>query len=239
MKPQTNLDGVRARTEIVDYLRQTWSDQSIRAYLAHRDIDQYDRPERQAGPDGAAFLDRVPLSAWHQGMTLWHVSEPSETTAWVTHVRPEHGVPAWLARVLTKGGEGTVRREADSPGPAGLMVQIPGVDWFALAREHEDVELSAPWEPPTLDNIEQAWQLLDGAARVMEVHVAPHLDTPGQWALEVGMLAAAGLSPETVQRVSTLLAARDGGERVAMFPPVVGVLTRDGAAPLSSWALYE
>ena len=240
-KPQTDLDGVIARTEIVEYLRQTWSDESIRAYLAHRSIDQYDRPDRQGerdGVSGAEFLDRVPLSSWHQGMTLWHVSEPAEKHAWVTHVRDEHGVPAWLARVLNGGGEGTVRREVDSPAPAGLMVQIPGADWVALGREHEGVEVSSPWEPPTVKAIEQAWELLPEQSRVMEVHITPHLQTPGLWGIEVGLLAASGVYVDTAQRVSALLGKEDAGEAGMIFPAVVHALTYDGAAPLSSWVLF-
>jgi hypothetical protein len=104
-------------------------------------------------------VDRWPLSDWGSAQrvqeSLVRQDESGRCRLW-----PIQDVPDWLATVLDRC---ELYGSSDVPGPTWAVCVSRSVDWFALAHEHPELDLTVPFDPaPQLEQIRQA---LDVARR--------------------------------------------------------------------------
>lgn len=120
-------------------------------------------------PAGAA---RWPLSDWGSAQRV-QASLLRQGSSGPFRLWPIEDVPRWLATVLDRC---ELYPASDVPGPTWAFCISRTVDWFALAADHPELDLTVPFDPaPRLDQIHEAVDAAQrrGAGAVLDLLLCP------------------------------------------------------------------
>jgi hypothetical protein len=102
-----------------------------------------------------------------------------------------------------------MKADYDTPAPS-LFISQNWVNWFDLAREHHELNLSVDFEPaPRLETIERAYRLAPGNSEFLTVVMAGK--KPGTFDVSVEAFYLVNASQPQIDRISAVFGHEPNG----------------------------